>query len=213
MKRNVTIRKPQWYRMTEFFDGTAKAITNVNNADVLLQGVLYEVDFSCPKCGAKIHLDKIKLREDGTADLSPQLGLCLIPQEAVSNQQGEALRRMIEANLRMPVLLISNNVQMVRLKPIHQAEADRILEGAGKDGEAGKLVAFKSGNRPEEPDSGRGDGTGDSGRPAKDSGPPGAVGRDEGGEGLVAGETVEEGEIGSSEGATGVSEEERHPKG
>lgn len=169
--KNIVIRKPQWYRMVDFFDGPAKAVTRVNEADVLLQGVLYEADFPCPKCGAKVHLDKINLKENDNADLSPQLGLCLIPQEAVGNQQGEALRRMLEANLRMPVLLISNNVQMVRLKPIMQGEADRILEGAGEDGKAeGKLLAIPGGNREAEQRGGQGTRAGDRVGPPEDPG-------------------------------------------
>jgi hypothetical protein len=178
MKRELVIRKPQWYRMMEFFDGPAKVVTSVNDADVLLQGVLYEAVFPCPHCNHKIHMDKVNLKEDGRADLSPQLGLCLIPQEAISNQQGEALRRMLEANLRMPVLLISNNVQMVRLKPIMQAEADRILEeGAGKkDGEKegqesqGRLVAFPGGGREAEHGGGEGVREGDRDGAPVDSG-------------------------------------------
>jgi hypothetical protein len=185
--KSIAIRKAMWHRMVSFFDGPARSVTHVNDADVLLQGVVYEADFPCPKCGATVHMDKIRIKKDDARwekwtesiaeaiqsmvkahpaavaehlmgmfqqmifdkiDLSPQLGMCLIPQEAVGNQQGEALRRMLEANLRMPVLLMSNNVQMIRLKPIMQAEADRILEGAAEDGKAeGKLTSIPSGNQ------------------------------------------------------------------
>jgi hypothetical protein len=180
--KKLAIRKPQWYRMVEFFDGPARVVTSVNDADVLLQGVLYEVDFPCPKCGATVHLDKIKLQEDGTADLSPQLGICLIPQEAVSNEQGEALRRMLEANLRMPVLLISNNVQMVQLKPISKAAADAILQEESASGEEGKLVAFPGGGGETEQGGGEGAGTAGGEGPAGDPGA-GAPRGDGGGQG------------------------------
>ena len=148
MKARELFKRPQWYRMEAFFDGKAQAVTEVGDAQIVLQGTIYEGAVACPACDAKVHLDKITLTKDARADLSPQLGICLIPQEAVSNTQGEGLRRLLEANLRMPVVLISNNVQLVQLRPIHEAEADRILSGEGDDG--GKVVAFKNrkGERP-----------------------------------------------------------------
>ncbi|MBT8428296.1 MAG: hypothetical protein KJN79_00140 [Gammaproteobacteria bacterium] len=167
------IRKPQWYRMTRFFDGDAQMVTEVGDAEVLLQGTIYETTVTC-QCGNKIHLDRIKLREDGRADLSPQLGMCLIPQEAVSNSQGDALRRMLEANLRQPVVLISNNVQLVQLKPIHQAEADRILSGGDPDdGQAaeGSVVAFSQPDGQGEQGGGEDIRAADSDGPADDNGP------------------------------------------
>lgn len=148
------LRKPQWYQMRRFFDGPAKTITPVNDANVILQGVIYEANFACPKCGHAVHMDRIRLTEDGKADLSPQLGVCLIPQEAISNQQGEALRRMLEANLRMPVVLLSDNIQLVELRPIHQATADRILGEASGESTEGRLVSFPIGNISAEPEGG-----------------------------------------------------------
>jgi hypothetical protein len=217
--KTIAIRKPKWYRMTQFFDGASQVVTEINDAEVLLQGVLYEAVFPCPKCGAKVHMDKIKLKEDGTADLSPQLGLCLIPHEAIGNQQGEALRRMLEANLRMPVLLISNNVQMVRLKPISQQAAHEILKGANEDGQAeGRLVAFTGGDRQEEQGSGEGARAGGGDGPASD---PGAGTPPEDGRGTVQtgdpeGDSQEESRgdpVGGDEGSPGAPEAERDPAG
>lgn len=178
-KRVLKLRKTQWYRMESFFDGPSQQVVGLGDAEVLLQGVLYEASFPCPKCGHKVCLDKMRVRKgegerDGTIDFSPQLGLCLVPQEAISNVQGEGLRRMLEANLRMPVLLMSTNVQMAKLRPIHQAEADRILSEKGGEGHEGECVAIETGSGQGEQAGGQGVREAGGDGSAEDPGSPGA---------------------------------------
>jgi hypothetical protein len=246
MRKTIAIRKPLWHRMEAFFEGEpARVVTEVNKAEVLLQGVLYEASFPCPSCGHKIRMDKVKLRKEdtdwkvwtheiadmlaevdwsepgarGTAakrimdmvqqmfwsqvDLTPHLGMCLIPQEACSNAQGEALRRMLEANLRMPVLLMSNNVQMVRLRPVSKAEADRILgeTDATEEGAEGRLVAFPGGGGQEKPEGGEGTGAAGSDGPAADPGQAGAGEPDRQDPGEAAGQADQGREVGGDQGA------------
>jgi len=211
-KRTIMLRKPQWYRMQAMFEGAAHLVTEINDAEVLLQGVFYEADFPCPKCGTKVHLDRINLRGDGHADLSPQLGICLIPPEAASNAAGEALRRMLEANLRMPVLLLSNNIHMVKLKPIPEAEAKRIMEGAG-DEEEGRLVSIPVGRRQAEPVGGEAAREDGGGVPAGGPGPSGSGGGDGGGQGEAQGQTDQGGQVGSDQPDEGAPVAEHRPEG
>lgn len=171
--------------MVSFFDDQSQVVTEVNDAKIVLQGVIYEAQVACPSCGKKIHLDRATVA-GGRLDLSPQLGLCLIPQDAVSNNQGEALRRMLEANLRMPVLLLTDNVSMVRLRPIHEGEAQRILDGEG-DGYA-KVVAFPGRGGAQEQASGQGIRAPDRNGPAADLGPQGPDEGDQGSVGSAQGE-------------------------
>lgn len=98
--RKEVPKTESWYRMTTFFDNDAKTIMKVGEEDILLSGWV---------------------PPDG------DLALCLAPT-SLSHDQGLALTKLLEANLRKPVLLLTNNVQLVKLKPITDGEAETIME-------------------------------------------------------------------------------------
>lgn len=91
--------KEQWYRLTAFFDGKAQQVLRVNNEDVLLAGWVPPDNDVC---------------------------VCLVPP-SVSNEQGVALQKILEANFRHAVLVLTNTTQLVRLKPISDVRANQIM--------------------------------------------------------------------------------------
>jgi hypothetical protein len=93
-------KRPRWHKLVSFFDGAAKSILQVNDADVVLQGWV-PPDNEC--------------------------AVVLVPT-SVTHEQGLALQKIIEAQLRRPVLVMTNNTQLVRLRPITDAEAKRVME-------------------------------------------------------------------------------------
>lgn len=99
--RREVLRKEQWYRMTSFFENSSKRVMSVQDEDVLLCGWI-PPDMDC--------------------------GIVLVPP-SVTQDQGLALEKIIEAQLRKPVLVMTNNTQLVRLKPITDALAKQIMEG------------------------------------------------------------------------------------
>ena len=94
----------KWYKMVSFFDGSAKSIMKVGGEDILLQGYL-----------------------------SPDndVAVCLVPP-SITHEQGVALEKILEAYLTGPVLVLTNNTQLVKLRKISNADANAILrKGAG----------------------------------------------------------------------------------
>lgn len=91
--------KEQWYRLTAFFDGKSQQVLRVNEEDVLLAGWVPPDNDVC---------------------------ICLVPP-SVSNEQGVALQKILEANFRHSVLVLTNTTQLVRLKPISDVTANQIL--------------------------------------------------------------------------------------
>jgi len=91
--------KEQWYRLTAFFDGKAQQVLRVNDEDVLLSGWVPPDNDVC---------------------------VVLVPP-SVSNEQGIALQKILEANFRHSVLLLTNTTQLVRLKPISDVTANQIM--------------------------------------------------------------------------------------
>jgi len=145
--KKKTQKNPRWYKMVSFFDGDSKSVLKINDADVVLSGWV-PPDMDC--------------------------AVCLLPRSA-SHEQGLALQKILEAQFRKPVLVLTNNTQLVRLKQITDREADRFMEGsngaeviqieAGADG-AGSREGLRAENRqPDEGDlrstaAGNGDGGG-----------------------------------------------------
>lgn len=97
--RQQQLRKPQWYKMTSFFNGEAREIVKVNGESVVLSGWVPPDD---------------------------DLGVCLVPA-SITHEQGMALRKILEANFKAPMLLLTNNVQLAKLKPITPNEADQLM--------------------------------------------------------------------------------------
>jgi len=104
-KRKDVFKSEQWYRMTAFWDDDAKSVMKVGDADIALCGwVPPDMD----------------------------VAVVLVPT-SVTQEQGLALQKIIEAQVRKPVLVLTNNTQLVRLKPISDSAAKKLMEKS--DGE------------------------------------------------------------------------------
>lgn len=103
--RNKALRKPQWYRMTQFFDGPAKKIADVGDEEIVLSGF--------------VEPDK-------------DLAVVLVPP-SVTHEQGKALEMTLKAQFGVSVLVLSNNIQLVKLKPIPEVLAKELMERGGAD--------------------------------------------------------------------------------
>lgn len=128
------LRGPRWFRLTKFFDGPARKIVELDDeAEVLLSGMLYQ-----PGLSERIE-NLIKVLEEDADEIGtalavklraalgePELALCLVPP-AVSDGQSAALQVLLEANLRTSILLLSNNVHLVRLKEVSEKHAAKIM--------------------------------------------------------------------------------------
>jgi len=101
------MKSEQWFKMTSFFDGKSKSLMKVNEEDVILCGWV-PPDMDC--------------------------AVCLVPP-SVTHEQGLALQKMIEANVRKPVLVLTSNTQLVRLKPVSDAYAAKVMQGDEGDGQ------------------------------------------------------------------------------
>lgn len=110
MAKTATIKKARWHRLEAFFDEPARKLVKLENSDVILQGVL---------------------REDGTEILA----VCSIPPETISNEQGEALRNKLTANLHLPVALMTNNIHLMKLREISDSTAKKIMMGTSSEPE------------------------------------------------------------------------------
>ena len=112
--------KPYWYKMAAFWSEDAQEVMKVNDEGVLL-------------CG----------------NLPPDndVAVVLVPTSC-TQEQGMAIQKMMEANMRGPVVVLSNNTQLVRLEPISDAEAKQIMEaGSGRQ----EIIQVE---KPEDPRSG-----------------------------------------------------------
>lgn len=108
------LKKPAWFKMVSFFDSDAKSIMKINQEDVVLSGWV-PPDNDC--------------------------AVCLVPS-SVTHEQGLALQRIIEGQTRKPVLILTNNVQLVRLKPISDAQAAKCIGGQAH----GEVVQVEAGS-------------------------------------------------------------------
>jgi hypothetical protein len=108
-KGRIGKEKQPWYKITGLFDGSAKKVMKVGSHDILVRGMLYE--------------------EQGG---EPELAICVAPQ-AIGEKQGLALRQTLEANLRTPVLLLTDNIHLCKLVPIEDEEADKVLDSQNEE--------------------------------------------------------------------------------
>jgi hypothetical protein len=99
--RKDILKKEQWYKMVAMFDSDAKAVMQVGGENILLCGWV-PPDMDC--------------------------AIVLVPT-SITQEQGLAIEKIIEANLRKPVLVLSQNTQLVRLKPISDGLAEKIMKG------------------------------------------------------------------------------------
>jgi len=96
---------PCWYQMVSYFDHEAKTIMEVPGGEVVLSGWV-PPDNEC--------------------------AVVLAPT-SITQEQGLALQKLVEANFRRPVLVLTKNVQLVRLQKITATEAQKIIEGTDED--------------------------------------------------------------------------------
>jgi hypothetical protein len=111
-------KKPsRWYRVEALWDGPAACVSQIGDVDILLQGMLYKTD---PKAANE-----------------PELAACLVPP-SMSESQIRSLNILLTANLRVPVLLLTNNIHLVRMRRITDDEAAKVMraekEGGKKEG-------------------------------------------------------------------------------
>jgi len=154
------VKKVRWYRLQKFWDEPGEKVAEIEGHDVIVQGHLYEGELKC-ECG-RIHLiDGLKVRGDprvilegendgATVTLQPSLSACVVPPEAISNLQGKKLELMLNANLRTPTMIFTNNIQLVQLKEISESAAKKImmadaakLEEKHKAEEGGNIVSIE----------------------------------------------------------------------
>jgi hypothetical protein len=98
-------KKPHWYRMESFWEKNAQSVMKVGDEDIVLCGWVPPYN---------------------------DVAVCVVPP-SITQQQGLALQKILEANLRAPCLVLTNNTQLVRLKQIPEAEALRIMEEGAPD--------------------------------------------------------------------------------
>lgn len=153
-----------WYRLAAFYSEPAKEIIKAGDHGILLQGLQYD--------------------QQG----EPILAVCSVSC-AVAPDQGRQLERLLQANLRMPVLILTDNVKLARLQRISEAQARAIMnQEAVSDSEerSAPVIDFKAANalagRPSEPTEGEGVRAGDSEEPETDIRPPESVAGDGGNE-------------------------------
>lgn len=78
-----------------------------------------------------------------------EVAVALVPP-AITHEQGVALQKLLEANMRAPVMVLTNNVQLVQLRPIPEARAREALAAGGE------VVQFQRGDDGQEPTEGQG---------------------------------------------------------
>jgi hypothetical protein len=85
--------------MVSFFDGETQEVAQMGEEQILLPGWV-PPDNDC--------------------------AVCLVPT-SITREQGVALQKLLEANLRTKVMVLTNNVQLVRLKAISDKDAAEIM--------------------------------------------------------------------------------------
>lgn len=96
--------RSNWYEVVSMFDGEAKKILEVAGHDVVVRGTL-------------------RLGEE-----YEQLAVCMIPQLNYPMSQLEVIRQATEASIRLPVLLLTDNVQLCRLRRITDKQAAKLMK-------------------------------------------------------------------------------------
>jgi hypothetical protein len=119
------LKKTAWFQLKGLFDDPAKKVMELNKTNVICQGEIYEGVFKCD-CGAEHKLENIKICDE-RLQLCPTLMFCMVPPEAIGNAQGNQLQAMLQANLRAPVMVLTNNIQLVQLEEIDEETAKKLM--------------------------------------------------------------------------------------
>jgi hypothetical protein len=96
-----------WYKIECLFDQKAQKVMQIGDADILLREMYY-----------------VKSENGKTGE--PELAICQVPT-AIGRAQGANLQHLLEANLRVPVVVLTNNINMVKLKAVTDEEAEKVL--------------------------------------------------------------------------------------
>jgi len=99
----VKAERESWYQMTALFDGEAKTTMEINGESVLTLGWVPPDN---------------------------EVAVVLVPP-SVTHEQGKAIQKMIEANFRKPVIVLTNTTQLVRLRKISSSRASKLMGDAG----------------------------------------------------------------------------------
>lgn len=136
-KKAPFLKKTIWYKMIRYFEEPAERIAEIKECDIIGEGRIYEGILKC-ECGKEHILENLRVKGDprvelngnsngATIKIQPSLTVCVVPPDSISQNQAMHLQKMIIANLRSPLLLISNNVQLVQLKEISESTAKKIM--------------------------------------------------------------------------------------
>ena len=108
-RRKQILRRHEWYKLEALFDNKAMAVCKVEGGDVVLAGWVPPDN---------------------------EVAICLAPP-CITHEQGLALQKLLEANLRAPVVVLTNNIHLAKLRPVTNAEAREIMGDA-----KGEIVQF-----------------------------------------------------------------------
>jgi hypothetical protein len=92
----------KWYQVVALFDGEAKRVMTVAQHDIVVRGTL------------------------NLGESYEQLAVCMMPQ-GLPQSHLEPIRQAVEGNLRLPVLLLTDNVHLCKLKPLTEKQATKLL--------------------------------------------------------------------------------------
>lgn len=92
-------RQEQWYQLTGLWDGQAKEVIKLGEEQVVMLG------FLPPRM---------------------EVAVCVVPP-SVTTEQGEAVTKLLEANFQKPVVVLSNNIQLARLRPVSAKRAREMM--------------------------------------------------------------------------------------
>jgi hypothetical protein len=146
-------KSERWYKVARLWDQAARKEIRLEDGDVVALGRIPP---------------------------EAEVMVCLVPT-SITAQQGMALQKILEAQYRGPVLVLTNNVQLARLREISDLEAAKIMAETSND----DAIVEWPGQQPSERGGVRGED-----RPGAESGP-----RPAGADGQAGGAPVGEGTI------------------
>lgn len=97
--------KARWYQIVKLWDQPAQKILEVESEPVIVQGMIPPLN---------------------------EVPVCLVPTSIMA-EQGMALQKLLEGHFRAPVLVLTNNIQLAKLKPISESEAQTLMEQQNRD--------------------------------------------------------------------------------
>ena len=99
-----------WYKIECLFDRKAKRVMQMGDAKIVLRGMFY-----AQAAGEKVG--------------EPELAVCQVPT-SFGRSHGAWLQGMLAANLRVSPVVLTNNINLVKLSPISEEEAKAMMGDA-----------------------------------------------------------------------------------